>query len=798
MKRSFLILAGAAAMVLASCSKTESENYAGEDGYVTITAQLPVATRAIADNGNGAMADRCVMKLYTVNGEETKEYGDLYTAEVNNLTATFRVRLLSNHSYKAVLWADNEAEGAYNIENFPIVTIDTDAYAGNTDARDAFYNVIEIASEDLGKPVSAELYRPFGQLNITTLDWADVPEDYRPDAVKVTYSKLHNIVDLLTGEVSGEAEVTYANAAELMDNEGHLVMDYILAPVYTDENPQQHLTDIKVTAYQNGTESTVKELANIPFQRNYRTNIEGNLLTSETEFEIVIKPEFTEPDIVLDQLYTASKLGGTVTLAEDLQLDETIIVENGVSMTVDLNGKNITAPDRTTIWDDATGKWSFFSVRDGATLTIKGTGKVTAPKDDCYAVDVQDGSTVIIEDGEFTGNVHAVYVLEGTAKIKGGSFKVEQTFPTSGKEYEFTLNCYDANYKANPKKANIIVTGGKFYKFNPADCQAEGANTNFLAEGYATKKLSGPYAEWYEVAKPDVSSSTELTNAVSAGVPEITLTGDVKNTSSMLTIKPETKILDLNGHTLTTKNIRLTYNNQELTIKNGNFVYTGSTGVNITKKNVNLTLDGVTVDGSDNATNSAYAVCLNGGNEQNGNTVVIKNSTIKTNTTEGVWQAGVAIFGQHKQVEIINSTIEHNWFGITQNGNYPGTEIVLTNTDITGPYSAVYLSNQASGTKNVLTVDGGTFTVTGEGTPIEVKKTDLTVKNATLVSNGKEQKYQFSGGGTAGFGYGICLAGYAKNTKYEGTVTIENVTYKLAAGENAVQVYTYEPTTNTL
>ncbi len=797
MKRSFLILAGAAAMVLASCSKTESENFAGEDGYVTITAQLPAATRAIADNGNGTSADRCVMKLYTVNGEETKEYGDLYTAEVSNLTATFRVRLLSNHSYKAVIWADNEADGAYNIDNFPTVTIDTDAYAGNTDARDAFYNVIEIAKEDLGKPVSAELYRPFGQLNITTLDWADVPEAYRPDAVKVTYSKLYNTVDLLTDAVSGEVnDVTYAAAADLMDNEGHLVMDYILAPVYSVDDPQQFITDIKVTAFQNGAESTVKELSNIPFQRNYRTNIEGNLLTSETEFDIVIKPEFTEPDIVIDQLHTAAQLGGTVTLTEDLQLDETIVVKNGVSMTVDLNGHKIS--NTTDIWDQANYKWSLFSVCDGSTLTIKGDDNtaISAKENDCYAVDVQNGSKVIIEGGNFTGNVHAVYVNEGTAEIKGGTFKVLQTYPNDpNKPYEFTLNCLDENYQADPQKANIIVTGGKFYKFNPADCAAEGEHTNFLAEGYATKVVD---TDWYEVVKPEAATAEALTDALAAGLPEITLTADVSASNSALNFTAENSTLDLGGHTLDAYVLNMMTDNQNLTIKNGDIKITNSDagyGFYMFNNGVSLTLDNVNIDGS-SLPNGGHAIIVgSAGNLTDHNDVLtIKNSTIKAS---GNNNTGIAIFGKAKKIEITGTKIEHTYFGITQHGVHPGTEIVLNNVDITGPYSAIYLSNNANGNTNTLTIDGGTLT-SKEESAIEVKKTDLTVKNATLVSEANTQSYTLNGGGSAGVGYGIVLAGYAADKAYEGNVTIENVTYKLAAGKDAKEVYRYNPTTNSL
>ena len=48
------------------------------------------------------------------------------------------------------------------------------------------------------------------------------------------------------------------------------------------------------------------------------------------------------------------------------------------------------------------------------------------------------------------------------------------------------INMIDANYKAG--MATAVVKGGTFVGFNPGDCEAEGAHTNFLAEGYYTEK----------------------------------------------------------------------------------------------------------------------------------------------------------------------------------------------------------------------------------------------------------------------------------------------------------------------
>lgn len=174
--------------------------------------------------------------------------------------------------------------------------------------------------------------------------------------------------------------------------------------------------------------------------------------------------------------------GGVVALANDLVLDRTLSVPAGKEVVIDLNGKTIR--NTADLWDvpnKFANNWSLLSVK-GGTLTIKGAGTLQAKENDCYAVDVQDGGTVVIEDGTYVGNIHAVYVQKGTAEIRGGKYSIQQTYPEAAKAYGFVLNCYDANRKNGTAK--ILVSGGEFVKFNPADCVAEGEGTNFVIAGY--------------------------------------------------------------------------------------------------------------------------------------------------------------------------------------------------------------------------------------------------------------------------------------------------------------------------
>ena len=190
------------------------------------------------------------------------------------------------------------------------------------------------------------------------------------------------------------------------------------------------------------------------------------------------------------------KAGSVINVNESVAPEKTLIAEKK-DITLNMNGK--TSANTSDIWDVAPNNWSLVSAQNGSSLTINGNGTFKAKENDCYAVDVQDGSSVVIKNGTFVGNIHAVYVYEGTAIIEGGTYSVQQKYPDAAKADGFVLNCYDAN-RANGT-AKIIVKGGTFINFNPADCWAEGAHTNFLAEGYKVKSEVKGNDTYYTVVK---------------------------------------------------------------------------------------------------------------------------------------------------------------------------------------------------------------------------------------------------------------------------------------------------------
>lgn len=185
----------------------------------------------------------------------------------------------------------------------------------------------------------------------------------------------------------------------------------------------------------------------------------------------------------LQGAYEAAQAKDTIVLNKDIVLEKPFVVTK--ELILDLNGKTIS--NTTDIWNEPKCDWSLISVQETGNLTITGNGTVNAKENDCFAVDVQDGAKCTIENGEFISNVHAVYVLEGELTVNGGKFSIQQKYSDATKANEFVLNCYDANRAAGTAK--IVVKGGIYDRFNPADCYAEGAHTNFVADGYVCEKI---------------------------------------------------------------------------------------------------------------------------------------------------------------------------------------------------------------------------------------------------------------------------------------------------------------------
>lgn len=505
----------AAALLVTSCND-EMDNglKTGDEGTVTFTAQLPseMGTRAFAD---GLTAKHLQYAVYEA-GQSTplKVFGDETTvvgeAEMNNLKQTVSLKLTTGKTYDVIFWAaDNSAKKPYTFDPLTqTVKIKYTNVYSNNDICDAFFKK-ETITVSGNQNVDVKLTRPFAQVNIGTDDFdaATIAGlNLTQTQVKATAG---DILNLATGKMEGtEATRTFKMKAIPTADDGafpvagykYLLMAYI--PISDTKET------VDMTFGYNG-KSSFRSFTNVPLQRNYRTNIYGSLLTNSVDFNVVIEPAFSGEfahEVVSASTFAALK--AAVANGQSVDAEKTLVLSGGQSETLNLGDLSIS--NKNDIWSDS--DWSLLSVRENSSLTIT-SGAYIAKANDCYAVDVQDGGHLVIEDGHFNGNIHAVYVLEGVAEIKGGTFEVQQKYPDAEKADEFVLNCYDANRENGTAK--IIVTGGTFIGFNPGDCKAEGNGTNFVAPGYASIP-NGTAADgrtiWKVVPAVEATTEAELEN----------------------------------------------------------------------------------------------------------------------------------------------------------------------------------------------------------------------------------------------------------------------------------------------
>lgn len=200
---------------------------------------------------------------------------------------------------------------------------------------------------------------------------------------------------------------------------------------------------------------------------------EGTTTIAGQPFVINYDNGYTYSFSTLAEAVETAKDGETIVMTQNATITSPVSIYNNI--TLDLNGKTLTAA--------AEGKevdaiW----VRDTAQVVITGNGTINATFDALFATGT---SKLTIENGTFIGAAEAVYAqANATVEILGGSFK-------STEHPEFTLNLKDSARAT----ASIVVKGGKYFNFNPADNAAEGANTNFVATGYTVEQEG----DWYVV-----------------------------------------------------------------------------------------------------------------------------------------------------------------------------------------------------------------------------------------------------------------------------------------------------------
>ena len=465
-----------ALFAVVSCQKgNELEIVGGGSVEVSFALSAPsISTKAFAD---GMTVNTVHVYAYSKQSDGTLKFIEP-AAEGENETptkvltmeggkATYNARLVKGQTYSFVFWADYCTEGftspyTYDSVN-QTITVDYGTIVGNDERRDAFYNVLKDVQIESATKASVSLYRPFAQLNIGASDYEEAKAlgvEVLASGVKV--SNVANKINLLTGEVAGNVEVSVPETALPEGNitvEGknykYIAMDYVL--VGKDE---QTLSNVELSLPA-ATNIAPIAVPNVPLKANYRTNILGNLLTGVVDVDIEVVPAFTDDENV----YIEWNINSVEDANAALNTADVLIFDNDIdlsSMTATLdNGRcGISKPTKFVLNSNVSLRaWQF---ENHSTLTIEGNGVVNVPKGV-----VDNYGELIVNGGTYNTSLNtsgsAFYNSEGTMTLNDVTVNAH-FFAVYAKAGDVTINGGKVSSDSNNKVGNwaytVCVTNG--------------------------------------------------------------------------------------------------------------------------------------------------------------------------------------------------------------------------------------------------------------------------------------------------------------------------------------------------
>ena len=305
-----------AAFGIAACQQdTNDITPATNEVRFMIGTESCMSTRAISD---GTGATQLSWAVFNDQGEliHKKATKSDITGLLTENGFTMSISLAKGQTYRVAFWAQNPECEAYTISDDMKVTID---YAGvnNDELRDAFTAVTEPFTVDGDNVVSVVLRRPFAQVNVGAYPWdmqyaVESGLTVTKSAAKV--EGVANVINLFDGSVEGEVDVEYTFNAipeeDLLvdvDENGepevyeYLSMSYLLA----DTTPSSHKMSFTFTDESETAQAAFlySGLEFVPIQRNWRTNIVGQILTGDISFNIKVDPIYENEQVHSGGLY---------------------------------------------------------------------------------------------------------------------------------------------------------------------------------------------------------------------------------------------------------------------------------------------------------------------------------------------------------------------------------------------------------------------------------------------------------------------------------------------------------------
>ena len=308
MKKHFLFaFAAIATLLMTACS--EDDIVKGQGGNtVTFSVGVPqLATRAI---GEGESANKLYWGVYDHNNKLLPEISNTAEGQDFSQTGTVQLTLAQDKEYSIIFWAANAGNSMCTVD-WTNRIMSVNPTAANQEAYDAFCAFVEIESVSGYAKRDVTLYRPFAQLNIGTADVEKAGNSgLTVKNTKVEISGIPTTYNFVDGTTEGSATFTYGYPTPATSFVGEAFpvsgFDY-LAMNYALVAADKELVTVKFTYMDDDDQEHLRTYTSVPVQRNWRTNIYGNILTSEADFTVTIEPEFAEDKN--EMMCTTSRFG---------------------------------------------------------------------------------------------------------------------------------------------------------------------------------------------------------------------------------------------------------------------------------------------------------------------------------------------------------------------------------------------------------------------------------------------------------------------------------------------------------
>ena len=292
MKKHFLFLFSAiVAMLMLSCSEEDIFNGHGGEA-VTFNVSIPeLSTRAI---GDGTSAKTLYWGVYDQKNVLLREISNFNGQEFSS-PAKVTLTLAKEKAYNVIFWAANNANSMCTVD-WEGRKMSVEPKFANQEDYDAFcsYETIDNVSGYMTRDV--KLRRPFAQLNIGTADIRDAGKaGLTVENTKVRISGLPKTYDFVTGNTDDLTTFIYDLPKEPVsfEDEQFPVAGYeYLSMNYALIGKDKQLVDVTFSYIDDDGQQHNRSYNSVPLQRNWRTNIYGNILTSDADFNVMIEPEF--------------------------------------------------------------------------------------------------------------------------------------------------------------------------------------------------------------------------------------------------------------------------------------------------------------------------------------------------------------------------------------------------------------------------------------------------------------------------------------------------------------------------